>query len=38
LKIAEVGNGIKIQVPIFVAIGDKLKINTETNEYVERVK
>ncbi len=37
LKIAEVGNGIKIQVPIFVSIGDKLKINTETGEYVERV-
>ena len=30
--------GVKIQVPIFIVIGDKLKINTETNEYVERVK
>ncbi len=38
LKMAEVEGGIKIQVPIFVNIGDKLKINIETNEYVERVK
>jgi len=37
VKTAEVGNGIKILVPLFVANGDKLKINTETGEYVERV-
>lgn len=36
-KTAEVEGGIKIQVPVFVAIGDKLKINIEANEYVERV-
>ena len=38
LKIAEMAGGVKIQVPIFIVIGDKLKINTETFEYVERVK
>jgi elongation factor P len=38
LKTAELVGGVKIQVPIFVVIGDKLKINTETGEYVERVK
>lgn len=38
LKSAEVEGGINIQVPLFVGIGDKLKINTETSEYVERVK
>jgi len=38
LKTAEMTGGVKIQVPIFIVIGDKLKINTETNEYVERVK
>ena len=38
LKTAEVGSGIKIQVPIFVMTGDKLRINCETGEYVERVK
>ena len=37
LKTAELTGGVKIQVPIFVVIGDKLKINTETGEYVERV-
>lgn len=38
VKTAELEGGIKIQVPIFVVNGDKLKINTETSEYVERVK
>ena len=38
LKVAEMTGDIKIQVPIFVNKGDKLKINTENNEYVERVK
>ncbi len=37
VKSAEVEGGITIQVPLFVAIGDKLKITTETGEYVERV-
>lgn len=37
LKTAEVEGGIKIQVPLFVNSGDKIKINTETMEYVERV-
>jgi elongation factor P len=38
LKPAEVEGGIKLQVPLFVSIGDKLKINIENCEYVERVK
>jgi elongation factor P len=38
LKPAEVEGGINIQVPLFVEVGDKLRINTETGEYVERVK
>ncbi len=37
VKMAEVDGGIKIQVPMFVVTGDKLKIETETGEYVERV-
>lgn len=37
VKPAEVEGGIKISVPMFVNIGDKLKIDTETGEYVERV-
>jgi elongation factor P len=38
LKPAELDGGIKIQVPIFINTGDKLKISTETSEYVERIK
>jgi len=38
LKAAEVETGVSVQVPLFVNTGDKIKINTETGEYVERVK
>jgi len=38
LKPAEVEGGIKIQVPVFVNTGDKIKISTENGEYIERVK
>jgi len=38
LKAAEVEGNINVQVPLFVETGDKLRINTETGEYVERVK
>jgi len=37
VKPAEVEGGIKLSVPMFVANGDKLKIDTTTGEYVERV-
>ncbi|HUC88655.1 MAG TPA: elongation factor P [Candidatus Paceibacterota bacterium] len=37
-KIVTLENGIKISVPFFVNTGDKIRINTETNEYVERVQ
>lgn len=30
--------GIKVSTPLFVKVGDVLRINTETGEYVERVK
>lgn len=38
LKPAELEGGIKISVPLFIEMGEKLRINTETGEYVERVK
>ena len=38
LKVAEIESGISIQVPLFIQTGEKIKINTETGEYVERVK
>ena len=36
-KVAQVEGNISVQVPLFVEVGDVLKINTETGEYVERV-
>ena len=35
-KPAVMETGIRITVPTFVNIGEKVKINTETGEYVER--
>lgn len=38
LKPVEVESGAKFNVPIFVEQGDRIKIDTRTGEYVERVK
>ncbi|WP_448700522.1 elongation factor P [Mucilaginibacter sp. AW1-3] len=38
LKLATTENGVEIRVPIFVNQGDKIKVDTRTGEYVERVK
>lgn len=37
LKAAVTENGAKIQVPIFVEEGDRIKVDTRTGEYVSRV-
>ncbi len=37
-KPAIVETGAKVRVPLFINEGDKIKINTETGEYQERVK
>lgn len=37
-KPAVIETGAKIQVPIFIKVGDTIKINTQTGEYIERVK
>ncbi len=37
-KPAELETGIRVTVPTFVNIGDKVKVNTETGEYVERAE
>lgn len=37
-KPAVIDTGTTIQVPIFVDVGEKIKIDTRTGEYVERVK
>jgi len=37
-KAATIDTGSVFQVPLFIEIGDKVKIDTRTGEYVERVK
>lgn len=37
-KPAVLSNGVKISVPPFVTVGQKVVVNTETGEYVERAK
>jgi len=38
LKKAVMETGLQINVPLFIKQGEKLKIDTRTGEYVERVK
>jgi len=38
LKPVKVETGAEIRVPLFINEGDLVKINTETGEYIERVK
>lgn len=37
VKPAEIETGLVVQVPIFINTGDKIKIDTRTGKYVERV-
>lgn len=37
-KIAELETGAKVSVPLFVNIGDIVRINTQTGDYVERAE
>jgi elongation factor P len=36
-KLVTVETGLKVKVPIFIKEGEKILVNTETGEYVERV-
>ncbi|MDQ8005088.1 MAG: elongation factor P [Pedobacter sp.] len=38
LKYATVETGVEIRVPMFINQGDKVKVDTRTGDYVERVK
>lgn len=38
LKYATVETGVEIKVPMFINQGDKIKVDTRTGEYVERIK
>jgi len=37
-KPATIESGAVIQVPFFINVGDRVKVDTRTNEYLERVK
>jgi elongation factor P len=37
MKPAKLSSGIEIKVPLFVNVGDKVRVDTRTFEYVERV-
>ena len=37
-KPATLENGLKLKVPLFIKIGDKIRVDTRTGEYVERAK
>ncbi|MBI4038148.1 elongation factor P [Candidatus Daviesbacteria bacterium] len=37
-KDATLENGLNIKVPIFMKVGEKVKVDTRTGQYVERVK
>ena len=38
LKPAKVNSGAEVRVPLFINIGDKIKIDTTNKSYIERVK
>ena len=37
-KPAVLENGLTLKVPLFIKVGDKIKVDTRTGEYVERAK
>lgn len=37
-KPARLSTGLLLQVPLFIEVGDKIKVDTRTKEYVERVR
>jgi elongation factor P len=38
LKPAKIETGATVMVPLFVNVGDKIKVDTRDSSYVERVK
>jgi elongation factor P len=38
MKPATMDTGLEVQVPLFIKEGDKIRVDTRTNSYVERVK
>ena len=37
-KPAVLENGLKLKVPLFINVGDKIRVDTRTGEYIERAK
>jgi len=37
-KPAVLENGLSLKIPLFINVGDKIRVDTRTGEYVERVK
>jgi len=37
LKPAKIDTGATVQVPLFINVGDKIKVDTRTGDYIERV-
>jgi elongation factor P len=35
-KSAVLANGLQVKVPLFVKVGDKIRVDTRTSEYIER--
>ncbi len=38
LKSAVMENGLTVKVPLFIKIGEKIRVDTRSGEYVERSK
>lgn len=38
LKPATLENGLSVKVPLFIKVGDKIRVDTRTGEYLERAK
>ena len=38
MKDATVETGAKVRIPLFIETGERIKVDTRTSEYVERVK
>jgi elongation factor P len=35
-KPAKLENGLALKVPLFIKVGDKIRVDTRTSEYIER--
>jgi elongation factor P len=38
LKNAKMENGLSVKVPLFIEVGEKIRVDTRSGEYIERAK